>query len=59
LDHRSTDLCSGHVCYTVSSLYLWAKYPFSCCIWLIDVVGETNLNLTFEDEVLWNFYFAS
>ncbi len=22
LDHRSTDLCCGHVCYTVSSLYL-------------------------------------
>jgi hypothetical protein len=31
-------------------------------IWLIDVVGETNLrtiNITFEDEVLSNFYFAS
>jgi hypothetical protein len=22
LDHCSTDLCCGHVCYTVSSLYL-------------------------------------
>jgi hypothetical protein len=31
-------------------------------IWLIDVVGEINLrsiNITFEDEVLSNFYFAS
>ncbi len=31
-------------------------------IWLIDVVGETNLrtiNITFEDEVLSNFCFAS
>ncbi len=22
LDHHSTDLCCGHLCYTVSSLYL-------------------------------------
>jgi hypothetical protein len=31
-------------------------------IWLIDKVGESNLrtiNLTFEDEVVSNFYFAS
>jgi hypothetical protein len=46
LDHSSTDLCCEH------------KEGY----WLIDVVGETNLrtiNITFEDKVLSNFYFAT